>query len=124
MSDDPLYPTYPLRFVTGDTVRKSVTVEDPDPDSPDPLNPVMIPRVLTGYTGRAHVRAKAKDVEPIAVFVVSGFGTDGVINLLLTPEESAKVTRNAHWDLEIREPDGDVYTILGGPVTPQEDYTK
>lgn len=123
MSDE-LYPQYPLRFVTGDTVKKFLTIEDPDPNSPDPDNPVMIPRDLTGYSGRAHIRTKAKDIEPIAVFLVTGFGTDGQINLHLTPEESAKVLRPAHWDLELTEPNGDVDTVLGGPVAPQEDYTK
>ena len=122
MSD--LYPTYPLSFVTGDTVRRRVIIEDPDPDSPDPENPVMVPRDLTGYSGRAHVRRKGRDVEPIAILDVSGFGTDGVIDLYLSPEESAKVIRESHWDLEITDLNGDVSTILGGPVVPEEDYTK
>ena len=122
MSD--LYPTFPLSFVTGDTVRRRVIIEDPDPDSPDRENPVMVPRDLTGYSGRAHVRRKGRDVEPIAILDVSGFGTDGVIDLYLSPEESAKVIRESHWDLEITDLNGDVSTILGGPVVPEEDYTK
>lgn len=127
-SSTSLYPQYTLAFVTGDTVRRRLQIRDPDPASPDPENPVMIPRDLTGYSARAHVRVSPSDPAPVATIECSGFGTDGYIYLLITPTESAKCAPlpkgSYNWDLELTEPSGDVDTVLGGPVKPKGDYTK
>jgi hypothetical protein len=123
---DALYPPYTLEFVAGDTVRLKVVVEDPDPDSPDPLNPIMIPRDLTGYTAHSQIRKSYKDSLVLASFEVSGLGVDGVINLRLPPAESQLLylVTKAAWDLQLTDPYGDVDTILGGPVKPKGDVTR
>ena len=124
-SDDDLYPQAELQFVSGDSVYFSVLVQDPDPDSPDPDDPVMIPRILTGWSGRAQIRQNAKkDATLYSTFVVTGFGTDGMVYCELTPTESAKARKSGGWDLELVDPSGKVDTILGGPFTPTEDYTQ
>jgi hypothetical protein len=122
------YPTYTLAFVTGDTVKRRILIQDPDPSSPDPENPVMIPRDLTGYSARAQVRVSPSDPAPVATLDCSGLGVDGYIYLELTPAESAKCVvlpkGSYNWDLELTDPDGNVETVLGGPVKPKGDYTK
>lgn len=123
--DGDVYPRVQLSFVSGDTVYFSVLVEDPDPDSVDPENPDMIPRILTGWSGRAQIRKSSKkNADLFSTFLVTGFGTDGVVNCKLTPTESDKARKPGGWDLELTDPSGDVETILGGPFVPQEDYTQ
>lgn len=120
-----MYPIYPLVFVSGDAVRFELQIKDPDPDSPDPQDPVMIPRVLTGWTGRAQIRKNnRKDSDLFATIECTGFDTDGWIFFYLSPEESESVRRTCGWDFEITNPDGDPETILGGPVNPFGDYTQ
>jgi hypothetical protein len=123
--EDELYPTYTLEFVTGDTVRRRIQMVDPDPDSPDPDNPVLIPRNLTGWSGRAQIRKSTKKDAPlITTFTLTGFGSDGYMYMYLPPSESKKVTRSCGWDLELTDPSGDVETVLGGPVEPKGEYTQ
>jgi hypothetical protein len=125
MADLELYPEYSLEFVIGDTVRRTIKIVDPDPDSPDPQNPVLIPRNLMGWSGRAQIRkSRKKDAALITTLTLTGFGSDGFIYLYLPPTESKKVLRTCGWDLELTDPSGDVETILGGPVVPEGEYTQ
>lgn len=128
MTDEiPLYPEYAMRFVCGDTWRRRVQVTDPDPDSPDPENPIMIGRNLDGYSYRAQVRANTKVTTSITATLevtVDQSEENGWIILHLPPDESQKVTRRSGWDLEQTDPNGDVETILGGPSDPTGDYTR
>lgn len=132
MAEDDLYPEYPLEFVCGDDVQFEVLVEDPDPDwvDPDPdadppNTPDMLPRNLTGWTARAQVRSSSrKDAELQGTFTLTGFGTDGMIYVLLPHAESMNCRRPGGWDLELSDPTGFVTTILGGPTEPTGDYTQ
>lgn len=125
MAELELYPEYSLEFVIGDTVRRTIQIVDPDPDSPDPQNPVLIPRNLMGWSGRAQIRkSRKKDAALITTLTLTGFGSDGFIYLYLSPTESKKVLRTCGWDLELTDPSGDVETILGGPVVPEGEYTQ
>lgn len=122
---DEMYPIYPLKFVSGDTVRRTVQVVDPDPASLDPDNPTMIPRNLAGWTAKAQIRKTTKKDAPlIATIELSGFGADGKIEMYLAPSESNKIVRECGWDFELTDPSGDVNTILGGPVIPEGDYSR
>lgn len=141
-SQEDYYPIYPVKFVAGDTVRFRIQITDPDPDwvDPDPdadppNTPDMIPRDLTGYSARAQVRKNYKKISPlIATYEISGTDTregpvtdlddSGYIYIHLPPIESAKVEKISAWDLELTDPDGDVDTILGGPVDPFRDTTR
>jgi len=122
-----LPPQYPLEFVVGDTHRLQIRVDDPDPDSPDPENPIMVPRPLTGWSAAAQIRKAKSDTAVLATFEIENeLGVDGFIYLYLTPAESRKtgVTTKAFWDLELTDPNGDVETILAGPVKPVPDVTR
>jgi hypothetical protein len=128
MADSDYYELYDFLFVTGDYVRRSVLFEDPDPGSPDPENPVMIPRDFTGWTARAQVRANTKrETEILATFTVTvGFvdPTDGYIILELPELESEKCIKKCGWDLELTNPAGEAETVLGGFVISKLDYTR
>lgn len=129
MADSDYYPIYDLRFVTGDYVKRRVLFEDPDPDSPDPDNPIMIPRNLTGYTARAQVRVSTKRDATILATFDATVGEDddpenGIIVIELQPEESARCVKTSGWDLELTDPDGHPETVLGGKVLPKLDYTR
>lgn len=122
------YPEQDLKFVTGDYFKMRILIEDADPDSPDPENPVMVPRNLTGWTARAHIRKDTKrETDILATFEVTvgeTDPTDGFLVLELLEEESEKCIIKGGWDLELSDPDGKPDTILGGKVIPRLDYTR
>lgn len=121
------YDVYDLKFVTGDYFMRRILFEDPDPASPDPDNPVMIPRDWTGWTARAQIRANTKRDAVIVATLTATMGdadpTDGFIVIELTEEESAKCIKSGGWDLEITNPAGQPETVLGGKALPFLDYT-
>lgn len=121
------YPKARLEFTSGDSVDFDILIQDPDPDSPDPENPVMIPRNLTGWSGRGEIRKSAKkDAELWSTFMVTVVepASSGLLHVSLTPEESSKARKAGGWDIELTSPSGHVETIMGGPVDPEEDYTQ
>lgn len=116
-----------LIFTAGDALRFRVTITDPDPESPDPDNPVMIPRDLTGYTAAAQIRKKAKPDEPLlAEFSFNTLDETGEINAYLTPEESEKlrVVSGGVWDFQLTDPQGDPLTLMAGAAKPAGDVTR
>lgn len=125
--EDDYYPTYDLKFVTGDYYRRQILTEDPDPDSPDPSNPVMIPRNFTGWSARAQIRKNTKRDTPITAVIQVSLGlvdpTDGYIVIELLEEESIKCVERGGWDLELIDPSGKPDTVMGGKSLPKLDYT-
>jgi hypothetical protein len=121
------YEVYDLEFVTGDYYYRRILFEDPDPDSPDPENPVMVPRDWTGWTARAQIRANTKRETEITAVIDITLGEDspqdGFVILELQEEESAKCLKAGGWDLEITNPSGKPETVMGGKVLPFGDYT-
>lgn len=117
---------YNLEFWAGDVVRFSTYLQDPDPDSPDPENPVMVIRDLTDHTVRAQVRKTAKESEVLAVIDTEILANKIYITLEKTPSESLRALggRKGHWDLELTDPNGDPETILAGWVLAKLDVTR
>lgn len=116
-----------LIWVAGDALRFRLRIVDPDPDSPDPENPVMIPRDLTGYTVAAQVRKTVKKDSPLlAEFSFNALDSTGVIDAYLAPVESQKLrdTTSAVWDFQLTDPGGDPRTIMAGPAKPKGDVTR
>ncbi|HEY5444321.1 MAG TPA: hypothetical protein VIJ87_07620 [Pyrinomonadaceae bacterium] len=116
-----------LIWVAGDALRFTLTIVDPDPDSPDPENPVMIPRNLTGYVAASQIRKNAKpDSVLLAEFEFNTLDGSGVIAAYLSPDESEKLrgTNSASWDLQLTDPEGDPLTLMAGPAKPSGDVTR
>lgn len=116
-----------LLWTVGDALRFSVRIVDPDPDSPDPENPVMIPRVLTGYSAAAQIRKSTKKTDPIiAAFEFEIEEAEGVIHAYLSPDESTKLdgVASGKWDYQLTDPSGDPLTIMAGPAKPGGQVTR
>lgn len=116
-----------LTFIVGDALRFSMRIVDPDPDSPDPENPVMVPRNLTGYTVAAQIRKSRKKTDPIlAQFEFNTLDETGEIHAYLTAEESSKMdgVSSARWDLQLTDTLGDPITLLYGPAKPPGQVTR
>lgn len=130
MTTDPseYYSVYDLKFVTGDYKKWRIFTQDPDPNSPDPQNPVMIPRNFTGWSGRAQIRINTKRESPIEASLVVTLGevdpTDGWIIIEIMDLESAKCIKPGGWDLELTDPSGHPETVMGGKALPMLDYTR
>lgn len=116
-----------LEWIVGDALRFWLTITDPDPDSPDPENPVMIPRDLTGWTVAAQIRKSTKPTDSVlASFVFNTLDETGEIAAYLTPVESTKLDgiRAGRWDLQLTDPSGDPETIMYGPAQPAGQVTR
>ena len=116
-----------LVFVAGDALRFRLTIKDPDPDSPDPDNPVMVPRDLTGWTVAAQIRKNVKPETPLlASFAFDDLDDTGVIAAYLAPDESEKLRglSSGRWDLQLTDPGGDPQTIMAGSAKPEGDVTR
>lgn len=116
-----------LEWIVGDALRFWLTIEDPDPDSPDPENPIMVPRNLTGWTVAAQIRKSTKLADPVlAVFEFNTLDETGEIAAYLTSEESTKLdgVRAGRWDLQLTDPSGDPETIMYGPASPAGQVTR
>lgn len=116
-----------LLWVAGDALRFRLTIKDPDPDSPDPEHPVMIPRDLTGWIAASQIRKDAKlETALLAEFEFNTLDDTGVIAAYLTPDESENLrgVKSGAWDLQITDPTGDPQTIMAGPAKPRADVTR
>lgn len=116
-----------LIFIVGDALRFTMTILDPDPLSPDPENPIMIPRDLTGWNVAAQIRKSRKLADPvIAEFEFNDLDTTGVIEAYLSPIESTKLDglSAGRWDFQLSDPSGDPITIIYGPVLPGGQVTR
>jgi hypothetical protein len=116
-----------LIFVAGDALRFWITIKDPDPDSPDPDNPVMVVRNLTGYTVAAQIRKNTKaDTPLLAEFSFNTLDNTGVIAAYLTKTESEKLrgTSSAVWDFQLTDTEGDPLTLMAGPALAAADVTR
>lgn len=116
-----------LLWTVGDALRFWVRIVDPDPDSPDPENPVMIPRNLTGYSAAAQIRKSTKKSDPIiAAFAFTIDNEAGVIEAYLSKVESTKLdgVLAGRWDYQLTDPSDDPLTIMAGPAKPAGQVTR
>src|ERR1044072_9740220 len=108
-----------LVWVVGDALGFRLRIVDPDPDSPDPENPVMVPRDLTGWTVASQIRKDTKKTSPIlAEFSFNELDETGIIEAYLSHAESTKLegVTAAKWDYQLSDPSGDPQTLMAGPA--------
>jgi len=86
---------------------------------------------LTGCLGRMQIR-KSQQSATLLDAVSFGptpqivlYGTEGRINLVLTPIDTNKLnTKTAYYDMEIEFPNGSVFRLLEGKVTVSPNITQ
>lgn len=87
---------------------------------------------MTGWTARMQVR-KTQQAPPLVTLTsevgggITLGGADGVVELLLTDQQTDLITQKALYDLEAKEPvelGGKVHRLLKGKVTPDPNITQ
>jgi hypothetical protein len=85
---------------------------------------------LTGYTGKAQIRATAKSDTVLAEFTCTNdpdqSANIGKIVLSLTSAQTTSLaaTTNAAWDFQLTDPSGKVRTYLAGAVVVIQEVTR
>jgi hypothetical protein len=82
---------------------------------------------LTGYTAKAQIRPSTSSSAPLTVeftATVETPETDGLITLELNHADTALLTSNGVWDLEITDSSDWVTTVASGAVTIVPDVTR
>jgi hypothetical protein len=103
---------YDLNIDQGATFRQNFRWEAGDP--PAPVD-------LTGCSAELHIRARARDAQPLVAASTSNgkltLDNAGNIHLVLSAADTAILTvKEAVYDLEITLTNGDVNRLVGGKV--------
>lgn len=104
----------------GSTFERSIELQDSD----------GTPYNLTGYTARMHVRREVETSTTIVELTTANgriiiYPVTGVIELKLTPTETAALTRGGHYDLEIQQTStGKVFKVLRGEFRLEKEVTR
>lgn len=108
---------YNMLIQQGVTYNQTITLKDKQ--SGLPLN-------LTGCTAAAEIRATYIDSVPAATFTTYiGLGTDGKIQLSLTPAQTSAITiERGVYDLELTYPGGVKDRIIQGNVVISKEVTR
>jgi len=101
-----------LVLYQGDDFRMNITLDDS-------VNPID----LTGYVAKAEIRAAPGGDTVLASFDASVTGPTTVA-LHLTSAESAKLDKNAAWDVQVTDPASAVATLAYGTVQLHKDVTR
>ena len=87
------------------------------------------PIVLTGYTGRMHIRASASSSEIVETITSQNGQLTinpllGRVDILLTPAETAALEPKVYaYDIELESPEGDVTKFIAGKLTVRSETT-
>lgn len=108
---------YNMLIQQGVSYNQTITLKDKQ--SGQPLN-------LTGCTAAAQIRGTYNDLVPAAEFTTYiGIGTDGKIQISLTPEQtSAIMIDRGVYDIELTYPGGVKDRILQGNVVISKEVTR
>ena len=103
----------------GATFSRRITLRNPDETLYD----------LTGYTARMHIRRELPDTETMLILTTENGritlgGNLGTIDLLVDDEDTATLTRDGVYDLEIEDDEGAVYRVLKGAVRVSLEVTR
>jgi len=84
---------------------------------------------LTGYTARMHIRRELPDTETMLVLTTENGritlgGAAGTIDLYIADEQTATLTRDGVYDLEIQSSAGEVFRVLKGAVRVSLEVTR
>lgn len=107
--------TYDIHIYQGDTWQRWMTISI-----------AGAPVDVSGYTLAAQVRRKHSDPEILATFAIDlDPQTVGRFQLTLTPTITAALpAKDAVWDLQFTQPDGQVFTYLHGKVAVSAEVTR
>lgn len=104
----------------GSTFERSIELQDSDGTAYN----------LTGYTARMHVRREIETSSTIIELTTANnriviYPISGIIELKLTPTETAGLTRSGHYDLEIQQTStGKVFKVLRGEFRLEKEVTR
>lgn len=79
---------------------------------------------LTGATAKAQIRASQDDTTVMAEFTCSTGDDTGSVSLQLSPTQTAALTGNGVWDVQITFADGAIKTYLAGTTTVVKEVTR
>jgi len=107
---------YNMLVQQGATYNQSITLKS---STGTPIN-------ITGCTVAAQIREQYSDATPVATFTTNiPVGTDGVIQISLTPTETSAITiEKGVYDIEITYPGGTKDRILQGNVVISKEVTR
>lgn len=106
-----------LTVIRGDDFRAIVTLQNTNQDPFD----------LTGYTVKAQVRPTTDLEAPLTAefeATIVDPPTDGIIHLHLDHTDTATMTGDGVWDVQVTDADDNVTTIVRGAVTLIPDVTR
>lgn len=95
-----------LDVYQGDTFVATVTVTNED----------NTPATITGYSALAQIRRAVADADTVIVATITAVVASPYVNLSLTAAQTASLTGNYVWDLQLTAPAGGIITILRGKV--------
>lgn len=104
--------THNISLYQGDYFEQTFQLVEEHPHA----TPVQTVVDITEWTGSAEIRLR-EGGQLMATFTVEiADGPNGIVRVILPPEESAKVARDGVWDLQMDPPDGKRFTWLRGKV--------
>lgn len=107
--------SYPLDLYRGDTFRVKFKLWK-DKAKTDPVD-------LAGVAVAAQIRSQPNS-SAILQELLCTVTLPNIIEVSMTPDETAKLPSAGAWDLQLTYPNTDVQTILAGPVTVTVDVTR
>jgi hypothetical protein len=110
----------------GTTFTRVITLEYPDPDDPE----IFLPWNFTGYTARMQIR-RTIDSSTVMIELTTEDGglefTDlfaGQLTVHMTDEQTASLTSDGVYDIEIISDAGDVSRLVQGNFTLNREVTR
>jgi hypothetical protein len=89
------------------------------------LNADMTPADLTGYTAQAQIRAGVADQQPVVAAQMSAtVNPPNQVLLALTHAQTAPMSGQYVWDLQVTSPGGIITTLLAGSVGVSQEVTR
>lgn len=107
--------SYPLDLYRGDTFRVKFKLWK-NKEKTDPVD-------LAGVLVKAQIRSQPTS-SSVLQELTCAITAPNIIEVSMTPEETAKLPSAGVWDLQLTYPDADVQTVLAGTVTVTLDVTR
>lgn len=109
-----------IKIYQGATFREEMIITDTDDQ----------PIEFTGYTARAQAREEYISPTPFMNLTTENGGitlgaTDGTVTLVMSAAATAAITaEHGVWDLELVQPNGEVWRVLQGEVCVSKEATR
>jgi len=122
--------TYNMTIEQGSTFGRLISVEQPDLAT-DPTGATFEPFLLNGYTARMQIRRNVDSSTAMLSLTTENGGItinpgteDNEIKLSITATNTALLTSDGVYDLEIIDPLGEVSKVIRGTVTVIPEVTR